>query len=422
MKSTLSQPIARFAIYLEAYVLILGPVIQDFRLLHIAEVVAAIQFYVTFPLQTTAFAALVLFRPDVKKWRMDWTEMFIIFVAVWALIITSLYLGGIQDIASNFLRILLVYFCYRAGRDIFAKESEEDIWKLQNFFGRCGAWGVLFGVLFLYGGVFAHHEAYLGLSTEVCFLSFAVVLAGRAKNRTLLLIFLGTLIVMGGKRGNMLSLLAMLLAYGFFVLKSGKLSTKTLRNSTLGFSAIALAMVMIFASGSADLMSAIIPVQLAKRFETLTAMGEGGSVDVTSATAGRNFEVDDVMEQWKNHPVAIWTGFGLGAQITLPTGEKVNTVHISPIALAHIYGAPVGFGLFLLAWWLAVEILFLSRPGLARKTDIVWCLVAIGLLTTSLSVYIIMQNPLIWLCIGALSGRKRQALPSSIPASLPHHA
>lgn len=408
MKSTLREPIARFAFGLVAFVLFMGPILHDFRLMHIADKVPVIFFYITFPLQTFAFIALVVFRKDVAKWRMDWMEMFIIFVSVWVLLITALYMGDVQDLVGNFFRLFLVYFCYRVGRDILTKEPEESVWKVQNMMGRWGVWGVAIADIFLYAGVLLHRGAYLGLVTEASFVGFAVMLAGNHRHRTRFLWLFAILIILGGKRGNMLAMVAMLLVYAFFIVKQGRLSVKLVRNLTFGFAGMFLFASAILISGSSDAMAQFIPKPLADRFAVLTASSdEGGSVDVASATSGRNFEVEAVLAQWRANPTAMWTGQGLGANITETTGDVASTVHISPLAMSHIFGVPVGLGLYLAAWWFAMELFFFSRPRIAPRTDVVWALVAVSLLTTSLSVFNIIQTPLIWISVGALAGRRR---------------
>ncbi|TVP43102.1 MAG: hypothetical protein EA350_14270 [Gemmatimonadales bacterium] len=131
-------------------------------------------------------------------------------------------------------------------------------------------------------------------------------------------------------------------------------------------------------------------------------LGAPGEIDWRRGTAGRNVEVEHLVQRWKERPLEFVFGAGAGGVIQVESGER-STVHVSPLALMFFVGAPLGgflyfliWGVFVLRWRQTWAILNARRQAVG--------LAGFGLLVVTLSVFTILQNPLIWLFLGGLAG------------------
>lgn len=385
----------RVGIAVTGLTLLVAPAVQSLKLLDITAALGAGLFYFKLVATTLAFGASALLLLSRNGLRVGLLDLLLGFLLVWGGIFTVFFGGKISDIAGNLFRLVFILACYQTARRY---ASTVDMSRVLKFFGVAGFVGVVGGLAIVYGwGVLGGRPVYLGLSTQGLFVALAYFLAREGDLDWLWVGLVMLLIVAGGKRGNMLAAMGMILAGVLFV---RRMSGRKAAAISIGIGCLAVLLVGI----DYALLAGALPEPLAQRF-LVWIPGSGTGIDLAEATANRVTEVLAVVEMWKETPIATVSGFGLGAVIPKGAGTTASTVHISPVALAFQYGIPLAVLVLIAIYAIPIRTLLRSRH-LVGVEDRTWGLAALGLLALSTTVLTVFQDPVLWLALGRLSGRE----------------
>ncbi|MGE4497251.1 MAG: hypothetical protein AB7E48_05180 [Deferribacterales bacterium] len=386
----------RLAVGIVALTLFFNPVLHCIKLLRMGNTVGAVFFYVTFPLIAIFFGMSLIFGRNLKILRPNFLEIVILTMILWGTVVTLLYAGDAMDVTANLLRMCFSLACYHTTRVYALNLAEQGI---DSRLAKYGLAGTFFAVLILYLlGVFGPFPVYLGLGTSSAFIALAYVLVKEPRWKWLYAVFIVILIILGGKRGHMLSAFAMIFL-SFFVSKRMVVPLIILGIMSL-FSIYALSKVDI------EKVVSALPKPVAARLIAFVATPdaeETGRTKYDQMTSGRMFEVLAVMSTWKSEPSSMYTGKGFGAAFINQAGDADSTVHISPVALSFIYGVPLA-SLFMLTVILIVfKNLTSSKSTSANRR--LWALSVVGYLVSTLSLYTIFQDPMLWISLGMISNK-----------------
>lgn len=389
--------------------IVVGQVVDTMRLLGVQSGLPAALFYTVFVSTTLCFAGSVVLRDDVSTLRVDLMERVLVAAMLVSIPSTVAFGGDTTDIGGNLLRLVLTYTCYKASR---AYILSNGLKRALPVLAWCGLIGVVLATMLVYAlGVFAGLPVYLGVNSEWAFLALACLLVTPSRYRMLGIVFVVALVIAGGKRGPMLAMALILVAYVWLSLRMGGVRRRALTNFAISGSLVLMAVGGALAWIGPDRVWEALPYNLRMRFATLGIGGER-AFDPELATSGRSSEVVLVADAWRLSPVGLWTGFGLGASIENDIGERLSTIHISPVALVFIFGLPVGALLFLTPILWSLQPFRQRRPQLTRAEQ-AWWLIVVGMLGASLSVFTILQTPVLWMGLGALRARHVQNLAAS---------
>lgn len=384
----------RTGVWITVVVLALSPPLQSVKLLDITRVFGQGLFYAHLTLTTLLFGASFLLFLGRNRLRLDGLDLLLACLLAWGGAFTLFFGGSPVDIGGNVLRIVFVLSCYQMARRY---ADTATVSRALRRFGVLGAVGVLAGLAIIYSlGVFGPLPVYVGLSTQGLFVALAYVLAREESHDWLWVALLMVLIIAGGKRGNMLAALGMIVAGVLFVrrMSVGKAVT------VVGVSAGAAFFLVGINYGA---LAGALPEPVAQRFLVWIPGASGtAGIDLATATANRFTEVLAVVEMWKENPTAMFSGFGFGAIIPKGYGTTASTVHISPVALAFQFGIPLAVIVLAALWWIPVRWLFRRRSS-ASVEERTWWLTGVGLLALSATVMTVFQDPVLWLALGRLS-------------------
>lgn len=397
-----SQPGAdaffRAGVWITAIAFFLSPILQSLKLLDFGRGYARGLFYFKLSATTIAFAASFLLLLSTNRLRLGGLELLLGFLLIWGATVTLFFGGTAVDIGGNILRVTFVLSCYQTARR-YADSS--DVSGALRRFGLAGAVGVLAGLAIMYSlGVFGPRPVYLGLSTQGLFIALAYLLAREEDRDWLWIGLLMALIIAGGKRGNMLAAVGMILTGALFVREmSGR--------KMLAVSLAAAAVAFVFVGADLARLAGALPDPLANRFlPWIPGADTGSQIDLVEATATRFSEVLAVIEMWKENTVAVVSGFGLGATIPKGYGTTASTVHTSPVALAFQFGIPLAVLVMGALCWIPVRWLR-DRRDHATVEERTWWLVGVGLLALSTTVMTVFQDPILWIALGRISAASR---------------
>lgn len=391
-ESKLPDSYFRWAIYFVTITTFLYPVFHCVKLLRGGNEFGAWVFYIFFPTMSLLFFFSFVLGRRMKFYLFNGMEWALILATLWALSVTLLGRGDLVDITGNLLRMVFSFTCYYTTR--IYNRSEFMNWATFRL-GRYGFWGVFVAVFLLYSlGVFGGMKVYLGLGTGPIFLMLSIYLIGKPSFKWFKVLLCFSLVILGGKRGMMISAALMILTY-LSVFKKGIVSKFAI--ATIVFSALLLG--TLVASMTVNNFSNYLPRPVQARilpfFGTLDRQG----LDVL--TAGRNIEVEAVVRNWQDEPSTFFTGRGFGATFIDVTGEENSTIHIGPVALTYIYGLPVALLLLLSVGGLVLSSLL--RVSKLSDLEKIWLLCGIGALLDTLSLYTFFQDPFIWIAMGMIS-------------------
>lgn len=387
----------KVALAVVAMLLLLSPALHPLKLMRVSAFVPALNFYIGFPLVIlflTLSWTLWCISRDVKA---DLIELTLVFLAVWGVAWTIWNGGSIVDIAGNLSRVLFAFLLYGLTR------RYSSFWTLKTTktFARFGFLGVVVGVLFLYGfGVFGPLPVYLGLSSESAFLMLGIALTLDSRHRWKFLFFVVAIIVLAGKRGNILAVPCMVIAYYLYF--GGKPVNLKFRAILVPFGLFTFALFLVVVANTG--VFALLPDALTNRFSTLSNISAGEEA-IRMATAGRNIEVLAVLDQWSRSPEMFWLGAGFGAafEVLGPDGYvSKSTVHITPVAIAFIYGFPVA----VIFMFVIVRHIFKAFARELKQNNPVvrvWIIVSVGILIVSMSSFVLFQNYLFWIALAIIS-------------------
>lgn len=388
----------RIAINLVIFVLFFNPILHCIKLLRFGNTIGAAFFYVTFPLIASFFVLSLFFGRNYKTGRPDIIEIIILTMLLWGSIVTIIHSGSIVDILANALRMVFALACYHTTR-VYAKNFTEQNIDLRM--AKYGFLGTFIAVIILYSlGVYGPFPVYLGLGTSSIFVALAYVLVKKNQyKKWIYACFVFMIIVLGGKRGHMLSAFVIIFV-NFF------LSKKNFIPFVVFLSAFVFGFFIVI---STDIQKTIelLPKPIAARvipfivFQNEEALTNRSAYD--AITSGRMNEVVAVLDLWKKEPFAKYTGKGLGATFINQAGDPDSTVHISPIALSFIFGVPLTVVLISAITLLVIKnLLTYKKITNDRK---IWVLAAVGYLMSTLSLFTIFQDPLIWISLGMISNK-----------------
>jgi len=342
------------------------------------------------------------------------------------LMITGLYgalvFGGSAfDVLGNALRIVVSFTSYRAARYFMASPLADA------FIKRLSIWSVassFLSISLIYTAFLVFRlPVYLSVATEIVLIGIAFVLAYPVKNRGLWVAALSGLVIIGGRRGSMVALFCLLLFYAYHLWTVGKFKRSSLANS-----GTAVCLILVFSYLAVQVVGPqtfynLLPSALTSRFASI-GIGSAADFSATSATSGRDEEVQLVLDAFTQNPIGMLTGFGFGSTITLQSGDEVSTIHVSPLALSWVYGFPLGLTIFAYAFYLPLKAHAKYRHLMGPR-DFALILIALSFIFSSFSIMIFLQTPIMWVALGAIKtfvdkaeGRIPQPIPI-VPSPLP---
>jgi hypothetical protein len=381
----------RTALFLVGLILFLGPLIHCIKLLRFGPMPGAIFFYISFPITTLFFGASYFFGRNFKVLRPNLIEISIFILISIGLVNSLIYQGTLVDIMGNILRLLFSLFIYHTTRRYMTSFHE---YRFGQRLAHLGLWGVIASIVVVYTlGVFGPYPLYLGLGTGVAFPALAYQILSPQKNSGLKTFGILLLFILGGKRGPILSALLMYGVGSLFFKGTKQLSVQLMTGL------IALSMsVLIFTNVNFEETVKSLPRPIAARVLPFFKMVDRRGFD--NVSSGRSEEVLSVFREWKADPISAITGRGFGATFIDVTGKDNSTVHISPIALWYQYGI-FGLVFFLALFLIPLQLMFI-RPRMSFETK-VWCLVALGSISQTLSLYTFFQDPIIWISLALIT-------------------
>lgn len=268
--------------------------------------------------------------------------------------------------------------------------------------------GYSIGLATLYGySLLASSSFYAGVGSHPLVLSFSLGLTSR---NWVLVLWSVLLIVLSGKRAT---LVASVIVFASLLLVSKRRERFAL--GAVGFGAslaavtilpVALTLVQPGTSSAAAAFA---------RWEYLLPWS--ADFDINRTSNGRIAEAASAYTALASSPLGLLVGGGLGFSYTLYTwvGQELvevynhNGVHISPIGVLVLFGAPLTFILFSsllqLLWRIWVRLHKASYPD--RNLTAAFA-VSIGLITYSFFAFELFRDPLLWISLGYLSRRARE--------------
>lgn len=367
--------------------LLVSPLVYSLELIRITQgaAVGAGLFYFSLVAYTVLFTASAIVCGGALTKTFALLGGTLIATLFYAIGLTLVMGGDGFDVGGNLLRLVLALAILRsAGRYSSWLMLEGPF---LDRVARFGLTGVVIGVLIVWIANGLGASVYFGLSTEGAFPALAAGLMSGSPGTS---IISGTAIFLGGKRGPILAAVLMLCLWMLLFRHRWALL-------------LVVAVVGMTVAGSfGGLRERVVESQhpVVSRFSYFLATP--GKIDWRLGTAGRNVEVEYVFQRWRERPLDFVFGAGAGGLIEVEGGTR-STVHVSPLALMFYYGVPLG-GLLYALIWLVFAIKWRQRWALHNVRRHAVGLATFGLLVVSLSVFTILQNPLVWLFLGGLVG------------------
>jgi hypothetical protein len=261
-------------------------------------------------------------------------------------------------------------------------------------------------------------DFYLGFSSDALILPFALFLLKRRYLLALLTLFV---VLLSGKRGVLLALIALIPFFVFFrsrsLLQFAKASTWSI-----------LALVSLV--GVAAAVAHYLPEQLGQAVDKInllfTLADEHAEHAVDIATSGRSIEIvagleflDQTQSWWKG------LGYGFGFEVSNVSGEFFQIqhyVHFTPMNYLLQYGLVLAVTFYVLLFGMLVRATFIARRTgffvLQWVTLVCW-----GNVIVSMTAYSVGSDPTYWMMIGILVryGKElRQGIPSYVSSRWRH--
>ncbi|NER93882.1 MAG: hypothetical protein F6J86_08585 [Symploca sp. SIO1B1] len=393
----------KLGVYFVTLVLFLSPIIDTARLLQYTKSWSALWFYTTLPTLTILFSlAAWNFPKKLENIHFDQLEIILIISVLWSLWFTAYYGGNYMDICGNIIRIFLALGCYRSTKKL---TKHIDIKALHHRLAIAGFWGILVAIIILYTfGVYGSRPVYLGLSTAGLFPSMAIALSGYSIYHTFLSFGIAVLVILGGKRGSMLAMVVMILVSLLLSKKRGFTKVEFFLYILI-ITIIVVGITINLINGFEYGINSFLPDMIVNRFQVFINYFSSGNLDINLALSERHLDILDSWRAWQNDKMALFSGFGLGAVIESSAGVSRSTIHISPIALAYIFGMPLAIILIVKVVNIPIKNIVKFKRNKLDIERLQWCLTSIGLLAMSLSVFSFLQDPVLWISLGVLSGQ-----------------
>lgn len=386
----------RIALGVLCFHTVLMPVMHTLNLLRFGQAVWVMYLYASFLIMPVAFfGALMLTKKPALKF-LDPFEMFMLFVGFWALVMTLRYGGGGLDILGKVLRLVLVFSAYKCGRQLLDEATAD---RFLPILAKTSFAGVLLAVLIVNTGINLGIPGVVSIVGEYILIAIAYLLVAKPKYHYVALTVCLVVLFASGKRGNYMAAALMMVFYVFLMVRTGRLSLGVLRKPVAAVAATFAVIILGMTSLSATQYLDVLPKGLRSRIEVFT-----GEKSATEVTAGRNLEVVIATRELGYRSFGAITGLGLGASMPGVVGRTADTIHIQPLFLTFMLGV-VGLGLYV--WALGASLRPVYLPDLPwTDNDLILCLFAVGIMTTTLTSATFLQTPLLWLALGYMASRK----------------
>jgi hypothetical protein len=240
--------------------------------------------------------------------------------------------------------------------------------------------------------------AYFGMSAYILILSTIVCIHERRYRWAAVA---GALILFTGKRGDMAGAVVALLAYLAMGARSGNFRKTVL--PVIGF--VVMATVVIATVEIAFNISIVDNV--IGKFAAISKvdLSNGSSTDTRNAVGGRGMELLVVGGMLLDHGYStlLW-GLGYGWSVVAQFSElgeaNIHFVHVSPINTVAQYGL-----IFAFIYWSGILITVAKgfRNAKGWPNHMILVPYACGMLVASLASYAIAVDPILWICLGAIS-------------------
>ena len=375
---------------------VLMPVMHTLNLLRFGQAVWVMYLYASFLIMPIAFVGAILIaqKPSLKFF--DPFELFMVFVAFWALVMTLRYGGGGLDILGKVLRLVLVFSAYKCGRQLL---DEPTAARFLQILAKTSFAGVLLAVLIVNTGINLGLPGLVSIVGEYILITVAYLLIWKPKHHYALLTICLLVLFASGKRGNYMAAALMMVFYVFLMVRTGRLTLGVLRKPVAAVAATFAVVILGITSVNATQYLEFLPKGIRQRVEVFT-----GEKSATEVTAGRNLEVAIATRELGYRPFGFLTGLGLGASMPGVVGRTADTIHIQPLFLTFMLGV---VGLTLYFWAFAASLRPIYAPELPwTDSDLTLCLFAVGIMTTTLTSATFLQTPLLWLALGYMQSRR----------------
>jgi hypothetical protein len=343
-----------------------------------------------------AFVGAILIAQKRSLKYFDAFELFMVFVAFWALVMTLRYGGGGLDILGKVLRLVLVFSAYKCGRQLL---DEPTAARFLQILAKTSFAGVLLAVLIVNTGINLGLPGLVSIVGEYILITVAYLLIWKPKHHYALLTICLLVLFASGKRGNYMAAALMMVFYVFLMVRTGRLTLGVLRKPVAAVAATFAVVILGITSVNATQYLEFLPKGIRQRVEVFT-----GEKSATEVTAGRNLEVAIATRELGYRPFGFLTGLGLGASMPGVVGRTADTIHIQPLFLTFMLGI---VGLTLYFWAFGASLRPIYAPDLPwTDSDLTLCLFAVGIMTTTLTSATFLQTPLLWLALGYMQSRR----------------
>lgn len=372
--------------WISFFLLLLTIFVHALKVTRISYDVAAIFFYVYFVFLTFMYFFGLLFFSS--KSFFSGVGLFFLSLSGYSLILLCFGLSGdLFSVLGDFLRFVFVVSVYgyfsSVGLEYVCDEGR--IKNISILSVACVA-VPLVGIYFVssHGG-----SVYFGLQSTLALLGVAF---GLVYKRYLLLIFSLIIILLSGKRGVMVS--SIFVVFFFFLIEASMYRVR----------AVVGACFFLFFSIFILVVFDMVPEPIVTRIGYLT----GDTIDIRMATAGRNEEIEYVVDILSNNPYAFWFGSGLGAGFVNDLGNFKSTVHFSPAGLVLKYGF-----FWMLAFYVMISVqlirglMWVKIMAADGRNYQFWLLVFVGEFVFSFSAYTLFQSLIFWVAFAVLAHPRR---------------
>lgn len=366
--------------------MLITPILHTVALMQISKTIPAYLSFLSFYPLFLAFGLLAAFASFPRA--NGWPIFILLIVGIFTGFLSSFINGNFSlEVVPKFFSMLtmLLLFYWAANTRIEVKKVEEVTLKFAQF----AFFGVFFALIVLYVGNFVFHfPVYLGLSTEYLIISLVYVLWFKPKFSIPLIIIILLMFFLAGKRGQLLVAAMMLFAVLYVFYPSYK-------------NYFILILLMLIAS--VVMPWEVIWNYVEENFSRFDLSKVQSFDDLNQFTSGRLDELLVVYQDIVANIYSLLLGNGFGATFEL-YGYQKSTVHVSPIGVAWIYGVPFSVVLYLALIWVCLRIIVKYK----KKMQSFWALVTLSQLLTTMSVFTIFLNPVLWVSLGLALRRKYQ--------------
>lgn len=404
------NPALRLALRISLLLLIVSPLVHMLKVARLGFDPSAFVFYAGFPLVVLLTIFGGLFEPNNTSKRPPLFIALVLFMTLWAALMTFVHQGVFTDIGGNILRLLLVFsfvfFLTNAG-ELYTRFMNARL----AWVAKASLVTSFVATLIMHLAALVGFVVYFGLQTTAAFVSLGYALV----YQRLWLVLLSLVPLLGaGKRGTMMG--AVVLLFLYFAVAAGRIRLhRVVSMATVIFGLLAI--LFIFQ---------LLPEAILARVNFLFAPDD---FDVNMITSGRITEVTAALDKLNATPLAWLTGFGFGSTIEI-TGSygslnisgslQESTVHFSPLGMVMIFGLPLTAVFYSVLFYYMVLFFRYCRAGWVSREFVVLYLVFVAEFVFSFTAFTLLQSTLMWLAFAYLVVNSRtSAAPSATPLLQP---